>query len=102
LFESLVALRLQTYATVNDVELKHFRTGKGDHEIDFIIEGDHAIVALEAKLSAGVDDSDVKHLNWLANKDLGKPLVRAVINSGDFAYTRADGTHVIPAALLGA
>jgi len=102
LFESLVALSLQTYATVNEVELKHFRTGKGDHEIDFIVEGDHAIVALEVKLSAGVDDSDVKHLNWLANKDLGKPLVRAVINSGDFAYTRADGTHVIPAALLGA
>ncbi|MCL2746998.1 MAG: DUF4143 domain-containing protein [Coriobacteriia bacterium] len=101
-FEALVALSLQTYAQVNNAELSHFRTRNGDREIDFIIEGGNAIVAIEVKSSASVDNSDVKHLNWLAEKYSDYNIMRIIITTGQNAYTRTDGVHVIPAALLGA
>jgi len=101
-FEALVALSLQTYAMVNNAELSHFRTVNGNREIDFIIEGDNAIVAAEVKSSASADSDDVKHLNWLAEKYSDYNIVRIIITTGQNAYTRPDGVHVIPAALLGA
>lgn len=101
MFESLVALSLRVYAQANEATVHHVRTRNGDHEIDFIIErDDHRIVALEVKLSATVDDSDVSHLHWLRNH-LGPDLLdAAVITTGTFAYRRSDGIAVIPAALL--
>lgn len=101
LFESLVALSLRVYAQANEATVHHLRTRNGEHEIDFIIErDDHKIVALEVKLSATVDDSNVSHLHWL-RKHLGPDLLdAAVITTGTFAYRRSDGIAVIPAALL--
>ncbi|MCL2680171.1 MAG: DUF4143 domain-containing protein [Coriobacteriia bacterium] len=101
-FEALVALSLQTYSHVNNAELSHFRTANGDREIDFIVEGDNAIVAVEVKSSASVDSDDVKHLNWLAKKYPDYNIARIIITAGQNAYTRSDGIHVIPAILLGA
>ena len=66
LFESLCALSLRVYAQRSSAAVHHLRTQNGDHEVDFIVEGDNRrIVAFEAKLSPVVDDSDVKHLKWL-------------------------------------
>ena len=102
LFESLVTLSVRTYAQHNEARVSHLRTRAGEQEVDLIVErADGGIVALEVKLSALVNDSDVRHLHWLA-KRIG-PLLKdaAVVTTGREAYRRRDGIGVIPAALLG-
>jgi uncharacterized protein len=102
LFESLVALCLRVYAQPTMARVSHLRTKNGDHEVDFIVEGqDHRVVAVEVKLSPEVSDSDVKHLHWLSTH-LGARLTDMVIvTTGKHAYRRHDGIAVVPLALLG-
>ena len=102
LFESLVTLSTRVYAQAVEATVKHLRTGRGDHEVDLIVErGDGRVVAIEVKLARTVEDGDVKHLRWLAGK-LGPDLLDAVvITTGPEAYRRADGIGVVPASLLG-
>lgn len=60
------------------------------------------MLALEVKLAPTVDDRDVTHLRWLADR-LGDRLLDAVVvTTGPTAYRRRDGIAVVPAALLGA
>ncbi len=101
LFESLVTQSVRVYAQANEARVSHLRTRAGEREIDLIIErADGRVVALEVKLSALVNDNDVKHLHWLADR-IGPNLIdAAVITTGQEAYRRADGIGVIPAALL--
>ena len=101
LFESLVTLSVRVYAQANEARVSHLRTRAGEREIDLIVErADGRIVALEVKLSALIDDNDVRHLHWLAGR-LGPNLLdAAVITTGRQAYRRRDGIGVIPAALL--
>ena len=102
LFESLAALTVRAGAQAVGAHVAHLRTRNGDREVDFIVEGDQGIVAFEAKLSASITDSDVKHLAWLGER-LGDDLLDAVvITTGPEAYRRADGIAVVPLALLGA
>lgn len=102
LFESLAALTVRTAAQAAGAHVAHLRTRNGDHEVDFIVEGDNGIVAFEVKLSGSIDDADVKHLVWLRER-LGEDLVDAVvITTGPTAYRRKDGIAVVPLALLGA
>jgi predicted AAA+ superfamily ATPase len=102
LFESLVALNLRIYAQAAEAEVRHLRTQRGEHEVDFIITGDDGgVVAIEVKLSAVVKDEDLKHLKWL-RKRIGDQLLDSVlVNTGNQAYRRPDGIAVIPTALLG-
>ncbi len=101
LFESLVTQSVRVYAQANEARVSHLRTRAGEREIDLIVErADGRVVALEVKLSALVNDNDVKHLHWLADR-IGPNLIdAAVITTGQEAYRRADGIGVIPAALL--
>lgn len=102
LFESLAALTVRTAAQAAGAHVAHLRTRNGDHEVDFIVEGDNGIVAFEVKLSGSVDNDDVKHLAWLRER-LGDDLIDAVvITTGPTAYRRKDGIAVVPLALLGA
>ena len=79
----------------------HLRTEHGRHEIDFIVETDHGIVAVESKLNPAVNEHDVRHLSWLS-EILGAELLDAVvITAGPEAYRRRDGVAVVPLALLG-
>ncbi|MDO8391504.1 MAG: DUF4143 domain-containing protein [Actinomycetota bacterium] len=102
LFESLVALSVRVYAQGCEATTSHFRTHRGEHEVDLVVERDDGkVLAIEVKLSATVDDSDVRHLRWLGER-LGDDLLDAVIvTTGSHAYRRADGVAVVPAALLG-
>lgn len=102
LFEHLVALSLHSYTQVADAYLSHFRSSRGDREIDFIIHRDGgATIACEVKLSRVVNDEDVRHLLWLRER-LGEELCDCVvITAGSEAYRRPDGIAVIPLALLG-
>jgi len=94
------------YAQRSEARVSHFRTHRGDHEVDLIVERrDGRCVALEVKLSPNVNDEDVRHLLWLQHR-LGAGLVdAAIITTGAHAYRRPDGVAVIvaviPAALLG-
>ncbi len=102
MFESLVSLSVRVYAQAAEATVHHLRTRDGDHEVDLIVErGDRRVVALEVKLAPTVDDRDVAHLHWLAQR-LGDRLLDAVVvTTGPAAYRRRDGIAVVPAALLG-
>lgn len=102
LFESLVALNLRVYGQAAEADVRHFRTQRGEREIDFIVIGpDGGIVAVEVKLSATVGADDTKHLKWLEER-IGDQLLDAIlITTGAEAYRRNDGIAVVPAALLG-
>ena len=102
LFESLVTLSVRVYAQAASAEVRHFRTHRGDHEADLIIERDDGrVLAIEVKLAAAPDDAAVRHLLWLSAR-LGDDLLDAiVVTTGKSAYRRADGIAVVPAALLG-
>lgn len=103
LFESLVAQSVQVYAQASRARVSHLRTRGGEHEVDLIAERrDGRVVALEVKLTATVDDGDVRHLRWLADRIGDNLLDAAVISTGHEAYRRQDGIGVVPAALLGA
>lgn len=102
LFESLLALNLRVYAQLAEAHVWHMRTRGGAHEIDFIAgRSTRQVVALEAKLTHDVDDSDVRHLAWLRDQ-IGHDLLDAVVlTTGKEAYRRRDGVGVVPAVLLG-
>jgi predicted AAA+ superfamily ATPase len=101
LFEALVCLSLQTYAQVNDAKLGYFRTARGEHEVDFVVDKERDIVAIEVKYSQTVRDRDVKHLVWLREKYGSRCKACVLVNAGPYAYRRQkDGVLVVPAALL--
>jgi uncharacterized protein len=102
LFESLVVMCTRVYAQHADAHCHHLRTQDGTHEVDIIVEGpDRRCVAIEVKLSGDVNDKDVAHIKWLADR-IGSQLADAVvITTGTDAYRRRDGIAVVPASLLG-
>lgn len=101
LFESLVTQSVQVYAQSAEARVYHLRTYEGRHEVDLVVmRRDERVVAIEVKLSATVNDDDVRHLHWLRDQ-LGADLLDAVVvTTGPRAYRRADGIAVVPAALL--
>ncbi len=102
LFEHLAALSLHTYAEAAEARVGHLRTQNNDHEVDLIVErSDGRVLAIEVKLADRVEDSDVRHLNWLRDR-IGEDLIDAVvIYAGEHAYRRRDDVAVVPLALLG-
>jgi predicted AAA+ superfamily ATPase len=102
LFESLVTLSVRVYAQAAEARVGHLRTFVGEREVDLIVQrADGRVVAIEVKLTRTADDTDVRHLKWLAD-EIGPELLDAVIvTTGQEAYRRQDGIAVVPAALLG-
>ena len=101
LFESLVTLSVRVYAQSAEARVRHLRGHDGRHEVDLIVErDDQKVLAMEVKLSATVDDHDVRHLLWLREQLGGDLLDAVVISTGTHAYRRSDGVAVVPAALL--
>jgi predicted AAA+ superfamily ATPase len=102
LFESLATLSARVFAQHNEAKVSHLRTYGGAHEVDLIVEtGAGSVVAMEVKLAAAIDDADVRHLHWLADRIGDRLLDKVVICTGPRAYRRPDGVAVIPLALLG-
>jgi predicted AAA+ superfamily ATPase len=102
LFESLATQSVRVYAQAAEADVRHLRTARGEREVDLVVEGRSGeLVALEVKLSATVDDRDVKHLRWLADQVGDRLRAAVVITTGPRAYRRADGIFVVPLALLG-
>jgi len=102
LFESLVAMTVRVFAEPLGARVSHMRTRDGAHEIDLIVErADHKVLAIEVKLAAAVKRDDAKHLNWLEAQIGGQVIEKVVVNTGPIAQRLADGTVVVPLALLG-
>jgi predicted AAA+ superfamily ATPase len=101
LFESLMHLSLNVYATVNGAKLAYLKTRNADHEVDFIVWRGTKVVAIEVKMTQAVDEKDVKNLLWL-KANLDENLTDAIIvTTGPVAYRMPCGIAVVPAALLG-
>jgi len=89
LFESLACLSVRTFAQASGGRTHHLREKDGRREVDFVVEQDAGIIAFEVKLSATVDDRDVRHLLWLRD-EVGDDLRDLVIlTTGPEAYRRA-------------
>lgn len=101
LFESLAALSVRVFAQHCAADVHHLRVESGRHEVDFIVEGEPGVVAIEAKLGAAIADKDVKHLLWLRDKLGDRCIDTVVVHTGPEAYRRPDGVAVVPLALLG-
>ncbi|GED08277.1 ATP-binding protein [Cellulosimicrobium cellulans] len=102
LFESLVTLDVNVYATHSEATVSHFRDLNGRHEIDLVVTGnDDRVVAIEVKLTAVPTDRDVRHLLWLREQIGDRLADMLVVTTGEHAYRRRDGVAVVPAALLG-
>jgi predicted AAA+ superfamily ATPase len=101
-FESLVTQSVKVYAQAAEATVGHPRLQGGTREIDLIVDrGDGRAIAIEVKLSAGVRNDAVRHLNWLKSTIGDDLLDRVVVTTGGEAYRRPDGIAVVPAALLG-
>ena len=105
LFESLVVRDLRVYSQSLDGVVKHYRDDAGV-EVDAIVElRDSSWAAFEIKLGeARVDEGAASLLKFAAKIDAtksGTPRALVVITTGQYAYTREDGVHVVPLSLLG-
>lgn len=103
IIESLVYQSLVVYAEINDAKLYTFRSNRGQHEIDFIIQKGMKLILFEVKTDNEAKDSYMKHLNWFEDEIAGDlEVTKVLLNTGPFAYTREqDGVHVIPIGMLG-
>jgi len=102
LFESLIHLCLNVYASVNNAKLHYVKTYAGDREVDFVLCKDSKIIACEVKFAPTAGMPDGKHLRWFMDKTGGSCADAMIITTGAAAYRREDGIAVVPAALLGA
>ena len=102
LFESLVTLSVRVYAQAAQASVHHFRTHRGAHEVDLVVEGKNSkVVAIEVKLAATPPSAAVEHLDWFARTFRDDVVDRIIVTTGHDAYRRPDGIAVVPAALLG-
>ena len=102
LFEALVFQSLAVYCDINGAALSHLRLRAGEKEIDFIIQKEDVLIAVEVKSKAVISDKDVAVLNWFESKIKDEyDVIKLVINVGQNAYMRKDGVIVCPLALLG-
>ncbi|MCL2091546.1 MAG: DUF4143 domain-containing protein [Micrococcales bacterium] len=101
LFEALVAQSLHVYAQVNEARLSHLRDAKGRHEVDFVVARGQTVIGVEVKASERAGSDAVDHLHWLERTFADVKVVKVVVTAGRDAYTRDDGVHIVPAALLG-
>lgn len=103
LLESLAALGVRILAQAAQARVFHLRTHGGDHEVDLVVEGQGgALLGIEVKLAAGIDDRDVRHLHWFKDQMHGDVSDLVILTTGSQAYRRTDGVAVVPLALLGA
>lgn len=112
LFENLVIrdLRvfLSTYSGLGN-GIFYYRDESG-LEVDTVVQRGDSWGGIEVKLSDAKADDGAKNLLRLRDKVCANPsaqnadpaFLAVVVGRGNLAYTRDDGVHVIPAALLGA
>lgn len=102
LLESLAALGVRILTQAAQARMFHLRTHGGDHNVDLVVEGQGgALLGIEVKLAAGIDDGDIRHLHWFKEQMRGDVSDLVILTTGSQAYRRTDGVAVVPLALLG-
>ncbi len=105
LFETLCVRDLRIYARKLDGKIYHYRDKSG-LEADAIVRlANGKWGAIEVKLGGKERiEEGANHLMALAEKidtkKSGEPCFLMVLTGGKYAYTRADGVHVVPLACL--
>lgn len=104
LFETLVVRDLRIYAQAVDGDVYHYRDRNG-LECDAIVHlHDGRWGAMVVKLNPAREDEAARNLLRLADavdtERMGAPSFLAVVCATGYAYTRADGVHVIPIGCL--
>lgn len=104
LFETLVVRDLRIYAQAVDGDVYHYRDRNG-LECDAIVHlHDGRWGAMVVKLNPAREDDAARNLLRLADavdtERMGAPSFLAVVCATGYAYTRADGVHVIPIGCL--
>lgn len=98
-----MTLSVRVYAQAAEARVAHYRTQRGEREVDLIVErDDQRFVAIEVKTARTVTDDDTTHLRRLREQAGDAMLDALVISTGPRAYRRPDGIGVVPLALLGA
>jgi len=104
LFESLVIRDLRVYTEPFGGAVRHYRDSAG-REVDAVVERpDGSWIAIEIKLAASREDEAAASLSrFVANLDPSRtppPASMVIVTGGQYAYTRADGIHVVPIGAL--
>jgi len=104
LFESLCYRDMCAYAHAINASVLYYRDSN-NFEVDQIVAtADGRWAALEVKLGTEQIDETAKQLSELVEKvdtrHIGEPSFLGILYSGQYAYTRDDGVHVIPLSCL--
>lgn len=96
IFETYVFCELQKHLSYsqNSAQMFHYRTND-KKEIDFIIEVNNEILAIEIKQSSSVKKDDFKHIIDLQNK-IDKKCLGIVFYNGDMVVEFSDDLVAIP------
>jgi uncharacterized protein len=96
IFETYVFCELQKHLSYlqKSSQMFHYRTND-KKEIDFIIEIDNEILAIEIKQSSSIKKDDFKHIIDLQNK-IDKKCLGIVFYNGDMIAEFSDGLVAIP------
>jgi predicted AAA+ superfamily ATPase len=103
LFESLATLCVRVFAQAAEARVYHYRTQRGEREVDLIVERDDGrFVGIEVKSARTVGDDDARQLRRLRDLAGDAMLDAVILSTGPLAYRRPDGVGVVPLGLLGA
>lgn len=97
IFETYIFCELQKHLSYlqKSAQMFHYRTND-KKEIDFIIEVDNEILAIEVKQSSSVKKDDFKHIVDLQNRYKEKKCLGIVFYNGDMLIEFSDDLVAIP------
>lgn len=97
IFETYIFCELQKHLSYmkKSAQIFHYRTND-KKEIDFIIEVDNKILAIEVKQSSSVKKEDFKHIIDLQNRYKQKECLGVVFYNGDIVIEFSDDLVAIP------
>jgi len=100
LFKCFVFLNLFAFASVGDGKLYYFRTQGGkEKEVDFILEIDSKIIAIEVKYSSKVGFRDAENIFFLKGV-LPNWTAGLIIYNGSDVLTLGENVYAVPWAMI--
>jgi len=100
LFECFVFLNLFAFASMCDGQLYYFRTQGGrEKEVDFVLEMDGKVIAIEAKYSSRVGFRDAENILFLRDV-LPNWTAGLIIHNGSDVLTLGQNVYAVPWAMI--
>jgi predicted AAA+ superfamily ATPase len=94
--ESFVAAQLRPECDAIGATLHHLRTQGQQQEIDFVIETEEGLIALEVKAGVNPTPRDARHLLWFKEKLGSRVLHSVVLHRGEASFELAEGVWALP------